>query len=420
MHRAVDGEYLLTAPHLHSTIFPAWHAIEKFFGEAELEKQPLDKLFAKLRRPPFGMKSGVIPVLFCVACIVHDTEIAIYESNAFVPEITIDVFERILKSPETFTLRSYRIEGVRKTVFQEYAKLLGADAADSDNLVAVIKPLYRFFNRLQDYTKRTASLSQKAIAVREALLAARDPDQILFHDLPVACEFNPFESQKMSERSVRTFFHELHGAFAELQRCYDDLLSRLQLLLFQAFDLSGANARALLQQRTAALAEYAVEPRMRAFIMHLCADDLETVAWIEAIGALLAGKPPKSWNDADRARYEVSVAELSRSLKHIEALAFELSRPSVARDAGAEVYRIGITDHHSKEIEAVVTVTSKDKTKFTNTIKELEAALEKGGVAGSAALSLAALAAVAKEFLARLDAPEAARKGIEVLHSHDK
>jgi len=420
LHRAGDSEYLLTAPHLHSTIFPAWHAIEEFFGEAELEKQPLDTLFAKLRRAPFGMKSGVIPVLFCVACIVHDTEIAIYESNAFVPEITIDVFERILKSPETFTLRSYRIEGVRKTVFQEYAKLLDADAADSDNLVAVIKPLYRFFNRLQDYTKRTASLSPKAIAVREALLAARDPDQILFHDLPVACEFNPFENHKMPERSVRTFFHELHGAFAELQRCYDDLLSRLQQLLFQAFDLSGANTRAQLQQRAGALAEYAVEPRMRAFIMHLCADDLESVAWIEAIGALLAGKPPKSWNDADRARYEVSVAELSRSLKHIEALAFELSRPAVARDAGAEVYRIGITDHHSKEVEAVVSVSSKDKIKFTNTITELEAALKKGGVAESAALSLAALAAVAKEFLARLDSPGAARKGIGALHSHDK
>ena len=420
MHRAGDGECLLTAPYSNSTVFPAWHAIEVFFREAELEKQPLDKLFAQLRRPPFGMKRGVIPVLFCVACIVHDTEIAIYESNAFVPEITIDVFERILKSPETFTLRSYRIEGVRKTVFQEYAKLLGTDAANSDNLVAVIKPLYRFFNRLQDYTKRTASLSQKAIAVREALLAARDPDQILFHDLPLACEFDPFENQKMSERRVRTFFHELHGAFAELQRCYDDLLSRLQQLLFQAFNLSGVNARAMLQQRAAVLGDYAVEPRMRAFIMHLCADDLETVAWIEAIGALLAGKPPKSWNDADRARYEVSVAELSRSLKHIEALAFELSRPSVARDGDAEVYRIGITDQHSKEIEAVVSVSSKDKIGFTNTIMELEAALEKGGAAGSAALSLAALAAVAKKFLARLGAPEAARKEIEALHSHDE
>jgi len=412
MHRSGDDDYVLTAPYSNSTVFPAWRAIEEFFGEAELEKQPLDKLFATLRRSPFGMKSGVIPVLFCVACIVHDTEIAIYESSAFVPEITIDVFERILKSPETFTLRSYRIEGVRKTVFHEYAKLLGTDAANSDNLVAVIKPLYRFFNRLQDYTKRTASLSQKAVAVREVLLAARDPDQILFYDLPLACEFDPFENQKMSGR-VRTFFHELHGAFAELQRCYDDLLARLQQLLFQAFDLNGANARALLQQRVAALVDYAVEPRMRAFIMHLCADDLETVAWIEAIGALLAGKPPKSWNDADRARYEVSVAELSRSLKHIEALAFELSRPSVARDADAEVYRIGITDHHSKEVEAVVSVTSKDKSLFTNTIVELEAALEKGGVAGSAALSLAALAAVAKDCLGRLDAPKAARKGVE-------
>ena len=69
---------------------------------------------------------GVIPVLFCAAAIVHDTEIAFYESGAFVPEVTVDVFERLLKSPGTFELRSYRIEGVRKTVFSEYAKLLGA------------------------------------------------------------------------------------------------------------------------------------------------------------------------------------------------------------------------------------------------------------------------------------------------------
>lgn len=402
MHRHDDDSYLLAAPYSNSSIHPAWEAMEQFFKESELGKKPIKELFHRLRQPPFGMKMGVIPVLFCVAAMVRDTEIAIYEAGVFVPEVTVDVFERLLKAPEHFELRSYRIQGVRKAVFREYAKLLGAPVVRSENLVTIIKPLYRFFNRLQDFTKRTASLSPKAIAIREALLAARDPDQILFHDLPIACRFEPFDATKAGPARVHKFFHELQLGFVELQKCYDDLLSRLQQLLYQALDIKDANARAALQRRAAAIGEYAIEPRTKAFIMHLCAEDLEEVPWIEAIGALLAGKPPKAWNDADRARYEVTISELSRNLKHIEALVFELARSEVARDTAAEVFRIGITDRHSKELEAVVSIGSKDLAVFTKTILDLESVLEANGLAETPTLSLAVLAAVSKGFLSRL------------------
>src|SRR5262249_4185189 len=226
LHRSNDGHFL-AAPFSNSSLNAAWNATEQFFKESELQKRFVRELFTNLQLPPFGMKIGVIPVLFCAAAIVHDTEIALYEAGAFVPDVSVDVFERLLKSPDTFELRSYRIEGVRKAVFSEYAKLLGAAAAEGDNLVAIIKPLYRFFNRLQDYTKRTASLSGRAVAIREALLTARDPDQILFHDLPRACGFEAFEATKARPGEVRRFFHELQAGFLELQKCYDDLLSRL-------------------------------------------------------------------------------------------------------------------------------------------------------------------------------------------------
>lgn len=417
LHRSNDG-YFLAAPFTNSSLNAAWGAIEQFFKESELQKRCVHELFRNLQLPPFGMKLGVVPVLFCAAAIVHDAEIALYETGAFVPEVTVDVFERLLKSPETFELRSYRIEGVRKEVFSEYAKLLGAVPAESNNLVAIIKPLYRFFNRLQDYTKRTASLSSRAVAIREALLAARDPDQVLFHDLPTACGVEPFDVSKARPGEVRQFFHELQAAFLELQKCYDDLLYRLQQLLFQAFDVKGDDARTRLQERAAAVADYAVEPRMKAFIMHLCADDLEDVAWIEAVGSLLAGKPPKLWNDADRARYEVSVAELSRSLRHIEALVFEISRPDTSKEPAAEVFRIGVTDRHSKELEAVVSVSSRDLDTMTNAIRELETVLERSGVVEKPALSLAALAAVSKQLLSRLEDVPNLKQAEEVKH-HD-
>ena len=402
LHRTSEDGCFFAAPYGTSSICPAWAQIERFFAECELTRRPISELFRSLRLRPFGMKMGVIPTLFCAAAIVHDTEIAFYESGAFVPEMTIDVFERLLKSPESFELRSYRIEGVRKTVFSEYAKLLGAAPAQNDNLVAIIKPLYRFFNRLQDYTKRTASLSPKAIAIREALLAARDPDLILFNDLPMACGFEPLTASKGTASFVGRFFHELKLGFVELQKCYDDLLSHLQQLLYQAFDISGNNARLVIQQRASAVANYAVEPRMKAFIMHLCASDLEEVQWIEAIGALLGSKPPKSWNDADRARYEVAISELSRNFRHMEALVFEVTRSQAAGESTAEVYRIGVTDQHSKEQEAVVSVSARDRDRLATAILDLEELFERIGIAEEPSLSLAALAAVTKGFLSQL------------------
>jgi hypothetical protein len=100
-------------------------------------------------------------------------------------------------------------------------------------------------------------------------------------------------------------------------------------------------------------------------------------------------------------------------------LVFELTRTEVAKDASVEVFRIGITDRHSKEFEAVVSVTAADSDLLAKTMVDLEALLERIGVAERPALSLAALAAVSKVFLSRLGRATGAT-GIEALTHHDR
>ena len=38
-----------------------WKAIDGFLAETDAGRQSVDKLFALLRRPPFGLKDGVLP-----------------------------------------------------------------------------------------------------------------------------------------------------------------------------------------------------------------------------------------------------------------------------------------------------------------------------------------------------------------------
>jgi hypothetical protein len=111
-----------------------------------------------------------------------------YENGAFLPEITVDAFERLVRNPSSFELRRYRIQGVRRDVYIELARLFGRPAPDKgESLLSVVKPLFRFLRRLPQYCQTTKRLSTRTLGVRAALMHAKEPDQLLFHELPVAC-----------------------------------------------------------------------------------------------------------------------------------------------------------------------------------------------------------------------------------------
>lgn len=403
IHRKEGDVFTLNAPPSSSTVAPVWAGIEAFFSDAELQRRRVSELFDILQRAPYGLKLGVIPVIFCAAAVVHDTDVALYEDGAFVPEMTIEVFERLLRAPEKFEVRSYRVEGVRKVVFKEYANLLGTGSSTSYNVVAVVKPLYRFLSRLPDYAKKTAALTGYATAVREALISARDPDVLLFRDLPVACGMQPFLPSAGRNSTVREFFSRLQTAFFELRRAYDDLIIRLTQLLGAALGEKGSDFRSALKDRAIAIADYAIEPRMKALILHLTDDSSDDRVWIEAIGSLCTGKPPKAWTDADCARYEVAIGDLGRALRHLEAVVFELARSKHSSEAPSAVFRIGITDQHSGEREAVVSVRQREEATLARAIIGIEGAIENAGVHESPRLALAALASVSRHLLEETD-----------------
>jgi hypothetical protein len=387
-----------------SVMQPAWQAIVRFFDSCELSRRPVVELFSKLQHPPFGMKKGAIPVFFCAAALAHDTEIGLYEAGGFVPDLNVELFERLLSSPERFEIRRYSIAGVRRQVFNQFANLLeatGGAAAPKETLVEIVRPLFRFFNRLHPYNRQTKSLSATAIAVREALFAAREPDQLLFTDLPKACGFDPFLPNTRGSKNVDLFFRTLQKALLELQRAYDDLLASLQQMLFRAFGISSGKAREVIRSRALGAAEHAVESRLRAFLLHLTDNEQDDVVWIEAIASLLAGKPARMWTDMDRARYEITLSELTRNFRHIESLVLELGKRLPAHIG--DVVRIGVTDRFSKDRERVIVVEPHNQDAVAEGVIKIEEAIERQALSGSPELALAALAIAAGHYLAEVD-----------------
>lgn len=64
--------------------------------------------------------------------------------------------------------------------------------------------------------------------------------------------------------------------------------------------------------------------------------------------------------------------------------------------------RISVTDSHSKDAEAVVSVTSEDREQLARSVFELEECLERLHIVNNPEMSLAALAVVSRKLLDEL------------------
>ena len=74
--------------------------------------------------------------------------------------------------------------------------------------------------------------------LRTAVLNAREPDELLFKELPEAFGYPAFREEMATDaKTISEFFRTLRDALSELEQAYDILLNSIERLLAEAFDL---------------------------------------------------------------------------------------------------------------------------------------------------------------------------------------
>lgn len=413
IHRIEDGKWGFHPPNDSDAGMQAvWFQIDHFLTETEVNRNTVFNLFETLSKPPFGMKSGVLPV-FLVASLLHfDSEVAIYENGSFVPALSMPIYERLTRSPETFELQRCRIAGVRTTVFERFSEVLRlrqhSGNAKDFGLIEIVQGLTRFASSLPQYTRNTQTLSPIATAVRHSLFDAREPSTLLFEQLPAACGFPSFPADfSLEPRLVDSFFKELRESLAELQRKYDELLRHVENLLVAAFGTRGRgdSARKEIESRAARLIELTVEPALKSFVLRLSSSELDFPQWIESIATFLVNRPPELWNDSDTASFEIKLSSLRRSFLNIESLAFELEKIELL-PTDSEVLRLGVTSLKDIERHRVLTISHTELDIIERATEAVNRAFNDVALNGNIELRLAVLAKLSQKILEGLEKEE--------------
>ncbi|MCL5742317.1 MAG: hypothetical protein M1541_00110, partial [Acidobacteria bacterium] len=67
----------------------------------------------ELRKPPYGVRDGVIPLLLAVFAIANERDVAFYKDGSFLREFNGEQMLILTKAPERFDIQYCKIEGVR-------------------------------------------------------------------------------------------------------------------------------------------------------------------------------------------------------------------------------------------------------------------------------------------------------------------
>ena len=333
LHRQdADGRWHFgrPAPDARPGCAAVWDAIAETLGTGGGAPVPLEALHRRLAAAPYGVRPGLIPV-FLFAFVAHAAdEVAFYENGTFVRDLSFETVERLLKSVEkgqdAFAVQYVQADAARAAVLAALAPLLGLPATTDQPLPVAIRLLGRVHD-LPPFVRRTGTLGETAVAVREALSRATDPTALLFEALPEACGLGSFAGRG-GDVPAGAFGDRLLDALRELGGAYDALLDDVEGQMGRAFHLRGATAEARryeLAERARTLLPAASDVALRAFLVRVTDEVMGARAWAESVAALLAGRPPAQWSDEDRRTFGAALRRTADAFYKLEPLAFDLA-----------------------------------------------------------------------------------------------
>lgn len=377
-------------------LHPLWDAALDYVKNHADETIPLSALFDIWRSPPFGVKDGLMPILVVAFILAQHDQLAVYRDGIFRAAFDDVDVDTLAKNPDQISLRWMDINDLSRNLLSGMAEIVRD--LDEQNALVHLEPidvargLIAIFDRLPPWTKRTMRLSANAAHVRDLFKQAKDPNKILFDDLP---ETIGRGVSLGSDDDLRRVVRGVREGLEELVDAYPAMLVRLRDLMLAELQVPNVSPQSMaeLRERAKNIHQLAGNFRLESFVTRLSQFDGSDASF-EGIASLAANKPPRDWVDPDLDQTAIELAEMAQKFVRTETFARVKGRPE-KRQAMAVI--IGMDGRPAPFLEEF-DVADSDRAAVEDLIERVHAALEQTEPARRSVI-LAALAEISAQYI---------------------
>ena len=377
-------------------LLPAWDAAARLLEANSHRAVSVGEIYGVWRDPPFGIKDGLLPILAVAFTLSKSDTLAFYRQGVFQVRMTDLDTDYLSKDPDDIQLRWMDMSNVSRRLLSDMADIVRD--IDSQNTLPNLEPidvargLVAIYDQLRPWVGRTQRLSSSARRVRHLFKQAKDPNRLIFDDMPLELGNG---NGRYEDEDIGRISRSLREALTELRDAYPSMLHRLRELLLSELHVPNASPQMLadLRSRAENVVGIGGDHRLEAFIVRL-ARFAGTDEDMESLASMAANKPLGSWVDTDVNRASVELADLAQKFIHLEVFARVRGRAS-RRHAIAVVVGIGERPapfHDDFEISDL------ERAEVDNLVAQLDKALDYSGQ-GRRKVILAALAELSARYL---------------------
>ena len=407
--KAADGKWKLTdfselKKDNEFNFYPVWKRIDEFIKSTENHPKSFIELSQELYAPPFGIKQGVLPILYAVAILANNEQLAVTEEDVYIPYFSKDNIDRFFKRPDLFKIQSIDLGGVNQSIIREYSSGFFNDNKER-SMLEIAKPFAKFIDdEIPEYTRQTKTgLTQTTRSVRDAFKLSKSPVKLLLEDIPRALgiDSNLKNESSLAELLIDAIT-ELKYAFPLLRQNQADLIAKsfhLNINSDSPFSQRLSEMRKSITARCMGLESYTVEEQgQKGFIIRTQKNDYDDDAWLDNLLMFTVSKPAAKWNDADRIAAEYKLSIIISNIRDLEKLRIS-HEDSNKTNSDAETYMLKSMKVGQENLDEVIVVDEKlhqaakeMKEKILKTLNEDNS---------DSKIAIAALAETVDEFLSK-------------------
>jgi len=385
LHKKINEKWQLAPPNKKEDtlqIYPVWKKITDFLEQTETKPQSFAALNEVLKAPPYGVKEGVLPLLYATAFLCYQHELALYEDSVYTPYVTEQHLERFVKRPDYFTVQRFPPIDIHDSFLQLIGLISpGEGIQQPRSLLDIARPLTRFYDNLEGYTKQTSQLSALSKKIRQAFVLSQSPADLLLTHLPNACGFPSFNPVDAEKNEPADFTTVLGIALSELRDTYSKLINKFLKVLNttllpdinQKIELS--EIRAKVKSRYEYLGAKTVDAEgLRSFIQYLGDAESTDDIWLQRLLFFLGNHPSLKWTDNEQ---QEALQKLTKFSKRLIALNDRYYHMNDQLDDDYDLIRLQIMRLGHADLQTTVPMTKATHEYIAPCKKKVNSMLEK-------------------------------------------
>ena len=232
-HTHKSGKWTLSKP-TEESFTDIWKKLSNY---VKAQKNiSIDSMTEMLQVEPYGLNEDAAKFILFVYLIIHEQNIHFFREKTYQFDFDIDQVMDIWKNSKMYTINWYKLSKKEEMIFTKYIhifdKYFETDYSKK-NIKYIFQKLSSKFMALPKYCHQTKKLSDKAIALRSALIASKEPHLTFFELFPKALGY-----KNVNEVNADSFIEDFKKAFNEIVFSYKKMVLNLEEVLTEAFDLS--------------------------------------------------------------------------------------------------------------------------------------------------------------------------------------